>query len=501
MDKRVLVFDDDPAIGRMVVRVANMTGLDATAVADAASFEQILQQHVPQIVVLDLQLGATDGVEQLRLLATWKYTGVLILMSGHGARVLTTVRALGHSLGLNVECILEKPLRVADLERVFARLMVTPESLSAERLMAAITNDELTLEFQPVVSRKPKILKKLEALVRWEHPSAGLILPDAFLPVAESNQTIIDALTEWLVGAAIDAYLVLAELDVQVPIAINISTGNLHDLTLPDRVEQRLRGGGMPMEHLCLEITESAAFQDATVTMDILSRLRLKGMALSIDDFGTGYSSLKLLRQMPFSEIKIDRSFVSDLTTSRDARAITKSIIDLAANMEMVCVAEGVETEEIAACLEQLGACDMQGYLIARPMPVEAVPAWLNIWLQAGTVSSLGGTNRSTLDSTTRSAQKSPSDLEDARSPTKRQSDAVRLSPRQIEVMRQLSNGRSVKEIARHLNLGVGTVKVHLSLAYSTLGAHNRTEAIRRAAPLLVDRTGNIGSNPLSGGC
>ena len=195
--------------------------------------------------------------------------------------------------------------------------------------------------------------------------------------MAESDTTVIDALTDWIVNAAVDAYQVLAELGVSVPIAVNMSTLNLHDLTVPDRLEQRLRAGDMPAKHLCLEITESAAFKDAAMTMDILSRMRLKGMQLSIDDFGTGYSSLKMLRQMPFSEIKIDQSFVGDATTSRDSRAIVKSIMDLAANMEMGCVAEGVETEETAELLERLGSCDMQGYLIAAPMPVEAIPAWL----------------------------------------------------------------------------------------------------------------------------
>jgi EAL domain-containing protein (putative c-di-GMP-specific phosphodiesterase class I) len=238
----------------------------------------------------------------------------------------------------------------------------------------------MVLHFQPVVSCKPKQLKKLEALIRWEHPSLGLILPSEFLPLAENDTLLIDALTDWIVIAAVKAYHLLTKSGVIVPISVNISTRNLHDLTLPDRLEQRLRAGGMPPEHLCLEITESAAFRDPGRTMDILSRVRLKGMQLSIDDFGTGYSSLKLLRQMPFSEIKIDRSFVSDVTTSRDARAIVKSIIDLAANMDMDCVAEGVETNETAELLAHLGACSLQGYFIARPMPAEAIPGWLANW-------------------------------------------------------------------------------------------------------------------------
>jgi EAL domain-containing protein (putative c-di-GMP-specific phosphodiesterase class I) len=378
---RVLVFDDDAAVGRLAVKIATMSGMDATAVTDATAFAQRLRILPPQIVLLDLQLGETDGVEQLRLLAERQYDGALVLMSGFDARVLATARALGQSLGLNVEAVLQKPLRVAEMEAVLRQLQAAGQTQSAERLMAAIAGNELVLDFQPVISRKPKTLKKLEALVRWCHPTSGRIPPAGFLPLAESNTGVIDALTDWVVGAAVKAYQVLGGFGISVPLAVNMSTQNLHDLTVPDRLERRLRDGGMPARNMCLEITETAAFKDASLTMDILSRVRLKGMQLSIDDFGTGYSSLKMLRQMPFSEIKIDRSFVSDATTSRDSRMIVKSIMDLAANMEMRCVAEGVETEETAALLEQLGACDMQGFLIAQPMPVEAVADWLATWI------------------------------------------------------------------------------------------------------------------------
>ncbi len=383
---RVLAFDDDAAVGRLVVRVASLAGMEASAVTDAEAFEQSLRTDPPQLVVLDLQLGATDGVEQLRRLAKQHYTGEVVLMSGFDSRVLGTARALGQSLGLKVVGALEKPLRVADLERALELMQSPAQSLSAERLLKAIANNELVLEFQPIVSRHPKTLNKLEALVRWQHPVLGRVPPGDFLPMAESDTATMDALTEWVVGAAVDAYQALAKLGISVPLAVNMSAQNLHDLSLPDRVEQRLRAGGMPMRHLCLELTETAAFENAARTMDILSRMRLKGMELSIDDFGTGYSSLKMLRLMPFSEIKIDRSFVSDATTSRDSRAIVKSIIDLAANMDMACVAEGVETEETADLLEHLGVREIQGFLIARPMPVAAIPAWLAIWTQSGSV-------------------------------------------------------------------------------------------------------------------
>jgi EAL domain-containing protein (putative c-di-GMP-specific phosphodiesterase class I)/DNA-binding CsgD family transcriptional regulator/ActR/RegA family two-component response regulator len=480
---RMLVYDDDEAIGRLVARVATMSGMVATAVTDAQAFGEYLDSHSPQVVVLDMQLGGTDGVEQMRRLADRQYTGALVLMSGYDARVLDTARTVGRNLGLRVERVLEKPLRVSDLEQVFGLLRAEEQSLTVERLLEAIANGELVLHFQPIVTRNPKTLIKLEALVRWEHPVLGEIPPADFLPIAESSLTIMDALTDWVISSAVESYQVLAARGLKVPLAVNISSGNL-----PDRLEQRLRAGGMPMQHLCLEITESAAFKDVGRTMDILSRMRLKGMQISIDDFGTGYSSLRLLRQMPFSEIKIDQSFITDMTSSRDSRAIVKSIIDLAVNMEMDCVAEGVETAETADLLEQLGIRNLQGYLIARPMPIEAVPAWLAIGMWCDLETPRGQITSPNQGVTAKRSYGDGCETRSLSSSVKTGDDTVRLSPRQIEVMQLLSEGRAVKEIARQLNLGIGTVKVHLSLAYSALGAHNRTDAIRLAGSNLIIR-------------
>jgi EAL domain-containing protein (putative c-di-GMP-specific phosphodiesterase class I)/DNA-binding CsgD family transcriptional regulator len=483
MTMRVLVFDDDDAIGRLVVRVAGLSGMEATAVTGAEAFAAHLRHGPPQVVVLDLQLQGTDGVEQMRLLADRHYAGALVLMSGYDPRVLASARAVGQSLGLKVERVLEKPLRVEDLEQVFQRLQSAEQSLTAERLLEAIAENELVLDFQPLVTRQPKALKKLETLVRWEHPVLGRIPPADFLPIAESSLAVTDAVIDWVVGAAVDAHQVLTELGLQVPLAVNISTQNLHDLTLPDRLEQRLRAGGMPPHHLCLEITESAAFKDAGRTMDILSRIRLKGMHLSIDEFGSGASSLTMLRQMPFSEIKIDQSFIADVTTSRESRAIVKSIIDLAAGLEMNCVAVGVETAATADAIEQLGPCCLQGFFIARPLPVEAVSPWV--------ATGMWGDPKAVSQGQEVAARRGHGDVfhvPSLPSAAKTGNDVVRLSPRQIEVMQLLSEGCAVKEIAYRLNIGISTVKVHLSLAYSALQSHNRIDAIRRAAPVLVSR-------------
>jgi EAL domain-containing protein (putative c-di-GMP-specific phosphodiesterase class I)/ActR/RegA family two-component response regulator len=381
MTTQLLVFDDDAATGRLVVRLASLCGLTAKAVTDTPAFEQSLMEGLPQIVALDLQLGGTDAVEQLRYLASQRFAGAVIIMSGFDGRVLEATASVGRNLGLNMAAALTKPIDVAALEVVLERLRAIPRPISADSLLDAIGNNELILEFQPIVSRRPNTLKKLEALVRWNHPTLGLVAPGDFLPVAEADKDVIDALTDWVIGAAVRAWKHLLDLGVSTPIAVNVSPLNLHDLAFPDRIAKKMAAAGMPAEHLCLEITETAASSDPARMMDVLTRVRLKGMRLAIDDFGTGYSSLKALRQLPFSEIKIDQSFVSDMTTSSDSRAIVKAIVDLARNMEMAAVAEGVDSEMKARLLEEMNVDALQGFLIARSMPVEQLPMWLTAWV------------------------------------------------------------------------------------------------------------------------
>jgi DNA-binding response OmpR family regulator len=175
MTTHLLVFDDDAATGRLVVRLAGLCGLTAEAVTDAAAFEESLTEETPHIVVLDLQLGGTDAVEQLRFLANRRFAGSVIVMSGFNSRVLEATASVGRNLGLNIAAELVKPIEVAALEAVLEALPAIPRPISSGSLLDAISNNELTLEFQPVVSRKPNMLKKPEALVRWNHPTLGHI--------------------------------------------------------------------------------------------------------------------------------------------------------------------------------------------------------------------------------------------------------------------------------------------------------------------------------------
>ena len=375
---RALVLDDDPAFGRLVRTIADPVGFVTELTTDAAQFRSRYETDTPDVIVLDLQIGQTDGVEELRFLSNQGYRNSLVLMSGFDNRVLATTEHLARSMGLRPVAALSKPVRADDLSRVLQQIKATLEPASEDQIMEAVRNDELVLEYQPIVSRDRSKIRWLEALVRWDHPQHGRLAPDRFIPIAERSVRAIDALTDWVVAAAARQHRQLRDVGLVAPIAVNVSGKNLNDVNLVDRICDRLEEASVPAGQFGVELTETAAALDPAKTMEILTRLRLKGVHLALDDFGTGYSSLKQLRQLPFSALKVDRSFVVDLTTSRDSLAIVRSTIDLARNMELESVAEGVETEEAAACLAALGVDALQGYLIARPLPSGQLAAWLS---------------------------------------------------------------------------------------------------------------------------
>jgi EAL domain-containing protein (putative c-di-GMP-specific phosphodiesterase class I)/ActR/RegA family two-component response regulator len=377
---RALVFDDDEGVGRLVGRIARSVGFDTVAISSRADFAAQFAAAVPDVIVLDLQLGDTDGVEQLRFLQSQNYGNAVVLMSGVDARILASIENLARLLGLAVAGVMQKPIRAEALRALFERIKTSVEPLTAERVVQAARDGEFALEYQPIVTGRSGPLSRVEALVRWNHPMLGRLMPGRFVPIAEQSATAIEALTQWVIPAAIGDYAALRRRGHIVPMAVNLSANNLTGSDLPDLVDGRLRDQAMPPEHFCIELTETAAATNDARSMEILSRVRLKGMCLAIDDFGTGYASLRQLRQLPFSVLKIDQSFVADLATSRDAAVIVKSMVAIATTMEMESVAEGVEDEDTAALLKDAGVGALQGYLIAKPMPADRLDNWLTRW-------------------------------------------------------------------------------------------------------------------------
>ena len=228
--------------------------------------------------------------------------------------------------------------------------------------------DELFLNFQPKYTLDRERIEGVEALLRWQHPTEGLIPPGEFIPVAEGTGIIL-RLTERVLGLAMAQMRVWLDAGHAVPVAVNLSTRCLLDADLPNLVRRLLAEHDVPASLLRLEVTESAVMGDAARCMEVLQRLHDLGVHLSIDDFGTGYSSMAYLRRLPVDELKIDRSFVLGMTTTQADAVLVRTAIDLGHNLGLTVVAEGVEGAEHVAALRELGCDIAQGYHYARPMP------------------------------------------------------------------------------------------------------------------------------------
>jgi diguanylate cyclase (GGDEF)-like protein/PAS domain S-box-containing protein len=234
-------------------------------------------------------------------------------------------------------------------------------------LRHAIANDELIVYYQPIVGIRTGHLSSLEALVRWQHPARGLVLPDEFIPVAEQAGVIM-ALTASVIRDALHQSRRWLSDGLRVPVAVNISAQTLHDPRLQAAIEEWY-GGPAPAGPLELEITESAVLADPDAAVAVLSRLVSLGVRVSIDDFGTGYSSLAQLKRLPVSSVKVDRSFVGGMLTDARDESIVGSVIQLSHTMGLDVVAEGVESEASAIRLKELGCDYAQGWHYGRPMP------------------------------------------------------------------------------------------------------------------------------------
>ena len=243
-------------------------------------------------------------------------------------------------------------------------------------LRAAIDNEELLLCYQPVIDLKSERVNGVEALVRWQHPTKGLLYPDEFIPIAEQTG-LIGPLTLWVFERAMLQSCKWLELGLELRISVNLSARNLHDAKFPRQVTELIEAGGIKAEHLRLEITESAIIADRQYTTTMLNNLGAMGVHISIDDFGTGYSSLVYLKQLPVDEIKIDRSFVTGMLQDDSDEVIVRSTIELAHNIGMSVVAEGIEDKAVYEHLVELGCDAAQGFYISKPVSPEAFLQWL----------------------------------------------------------------------------------------------------------------------------
>lgn len=401
---RLLILEDDPSVGSIIRMIAITSGLEARVLSHPEEFFHALNEWQPTHIVLDLVMPEMDGVQVLAELAARQCPANIVIISGMGNRVLDAACRSANERGLNVVGVLAKPFSAAALRTL---LVEVPDAnpndgkaarrdkpaqsfdLTAAELRRGLDNRELWVAYQPKIECAAGGLAGFEALVRWTHPRFGLIMPDQFVPFAEKHG-LIDALTDSVLEQALhwfsahfpdDGTAAAREVGSAVSLSINLSAASLKDMTVVDRMaaccqQQRILPG-----RLILELTETSAMENPITSLDMLTRMRMKGFQLSLDDFGTGYSSMRELVRMPFSEIKVDKSFVMSATRSAESRAVVKSIVDLGRSLGLKSAAEGVENAETLELLKDLGCDFAQGYWIGRPMAGSDIPGWMsNKW-------------------------------------------------------------------------------------------------------------------------
>jgi EAL domain-containing protein (putative c-di-GMP-specific phosphodiesterase class I) len=379
---RLLVIDDEPDIRDFIKVVAEDIGFEVTEADNQVEFQAALQSFSPTVIVLDLMMPGVDGVELLRLLVKKGCRARILLISGLDPRVLNTANRLGSTLGLNMAATLHKPMSIPELETALRKTLQEGHRITESDLKEALAEEQLLLYYQPKVSLESDRVwevEGVEALVRWQHPKFGLLSPDEFIPLAEKTG-LIRPLTEFVLKASLEQVRIWSEEGLEVSVAVNLSPHLIDDLELPDRIADLQKEYGLKGSPLSLEITESAVMKDAAHTMDILIRFRMKGIELSLDDFGTGYSSLVQLYRMPFSELKIDKSFVMEANESEEAATIVRSIANLGHNLGLTICAEGVENQEALDLLRSVGCEKAQGYFMSRPLGASDETKLLRKW-------------------------------------------------------------------------------------------------------------------------
>jgi EAL domain-containing protein (putative c-di-GMP-specific phosphodiesterase class I) len=379
---RLLVIDDQVDLCEFISEAASVIGFETCAVTEPEAFRRAVQDFQPTVVVLDLQMPGADGIELLRYLGERGSKAQVLVASGMDQRVLSTAEQIGRAQGLNMLGALQKPILLVDLEATLRRCMRGDTPITQQALTTALDKGEIHVHYQPKATRVSPgrwIVEGVEALARWQHPALGFISPVRFIPLAEKNG-LIRRLTEQVLETSLAQCRAWDANGMHLSVAVNLSPQLLNDLSFPDHVARMAAQVGADARRIIFEVTESAAMFDPGTTMDVLTRMRVKNFGLSIDDFGTGYSSLKQLYLMPFSELKIDTSFVRDIFAHEDARTMVETMVLLAHKLRLTACAEGVESQEVLDFLDGVGCDRAQGYFIGRPMVGSVLEQCVRDW-------------------------------------------------------------------------------------------------------------------------
>lgn len=385
---RLLILDDEEAVGRTIGFIAEEIGFEVRSFTRPAEFFAALDAWQPTHIAIDLVMPEMDGIEAMRLLAERGCQASIIITSGVGSRVLDSARRTATEQGLKKVNAISKPFSHEMLRALlsdgYGRRAGRPSVaepqhaddfvVTEEQLRNGLEQQQLQLAYQPKIDCSSGALAGFEALVRWAPTPSLLILPDQFVPLAESSG-LIKLLTEQVCDQAL-RWFAQNFASSTLTLSINFSAKNLADTHLAEWISELCRQHGVDPARVILELTESSAMDDPVKSLALLTRLRMQGFQLSIDDFGTGFSSLVQLVRLPFSELKVDKSFVMTALESHEARAVIKSIVDLGKSLGLRVAAEGVEEAATLDYITSVGCDFAQGYFISGPLPGRDALAW-----------------------------------------------------------------------------------------------------------------------------
>ena len=386
---RFLVVDDDADQRYLLVRTLNRMGM--ANVGEAASGRGALEMlgrvgEAVDIVISDLQMPDIDGMELVRRIGERAFPVSVILVSALDGALLGSAATMTQAYGVSIIGTIEQPVT---RDKLFAVLRdhrpperdaeAAPDIAfvpTPEAVLTGIAKGQFEPFFQPVVELANGRVVGAEALARWRHPAYGILEPESFLPPLVRAGYMDELSWIMLALAAMDAGRWRAA-GLRLTVSVNVSATSLADPNYADAVTQIVSGHGLEPSEMILELTETEAILNVAAALENLTRLRMKGFGLAIDDYGVGFSSMQELSRMPFTEVKIDRSFVARASTSEKHRMMVEHTIAVAHQLGLKTVAEGVETKAEHDLLAGLGCRRIQGYYVAQPMDSAGFLRWM----------------------------------------------------------------------------------------------------------------------------
>ncbi|GAA4034268.1 EAL domain-containing response regulator [Actimicrobium antarcticum] len=395
---RFLVVQDD-AVQRQWLSslLGNLGAVNVTGTVDSQMALRMFKDQSQQIDVgvIDMHMPGMDGMEMIRHMAKMNSNTAVIMSGAVDPTLLFSVETLTKAYGINLIGFLQQPVEedtiAALLERYMLRCKRDAHSahenspaapdFSINEVLLALESGQIVPWFQPKVDLDSGRVSGVEAFARWVHPIHGVILPAKFIPLLEQHHQL-DRLTATMIDQSAAACRSWHDTGFLISVSINLGSTLLSDPQAADTIADQVAAHRLDAPFVIFEITESALTEETPAGLENMLRLRMKGFELSVDDYGTGNTSMQQLLRIPFSELKIDRSFVAGATENTELGIVLSASLDLARKLERNSVAVGIETREEWNLLKKMGCTYGQGFYIAKPMDATALPNWMREWSQ-----------------------------------------------------------------------------------------------------------------------